>query len=377
MINNWQTALAQRQQAGALRSLSDKDGHFADFVSNDYLGLARADATLPILPDGRGRLNGSTGSRLLAGSSALADAVEQEAAAFFDAPAALAFSSGYMANLGVLSAIATRHDTYYFDHLCHASLKDGMRLSPAAKVSFPHNDVEALAKLLQAHSSGQAVVVAESLYSMDGDYAPLKELVAVCKEHGAQLVVDEAHSTGINGEHGQGYAHQLRLHGDCLLRIATFGKAMGGMGAVVLGPAVLRDYLINFSRPFIYSTAPQPQLYNTMLWAMRAMQHSPQVQQARLCLEANSQYFNDQFAAAQLPFTLVAKDSPIKAVVVGNAAVARQLAEEITAQQLWVKAVLSPTVPAGTERLRIIIHAYNTFEQVDKLIGLMKLFAKV
>ena len=200
---------------------------------------------------------GSGGSRLLAGNYPLIEKLEKSIASFHDAEAGLIFNSGYDANIGLLSCIALKEDTILYDQLIHASLRDGIRLGYAQSFSFEHNNPASL-ELRLKQAAGTVYVVTESLFSMDGDLAPLQEMAALCEQYNAKLIVDEAHATGIVGEHGEGLVQHLQLQSKCFARIHTFGKALGVHGAIVLGSSFLRSYLINFSRPFIYTTALPP-----------------------------------------------------------------------------------------------------------------------
>ncbi|MCL4171189.1 UNVERIFIED_CONTAM: hypothetical protein GTU68_025567, partial [Idotea baltica] len=232
-----QDALDARQAQGLLRQLPTPIGERIDFCSNDYLGFAH---TLRVAAPTSG---GATGSRLISGNSTLAEALEQQIANFHGAEAALLFPSGYAANIGLLPAVAGRGDTIVYDKLIHASLRDGIRLSRAKALSFAHNDLTDLIKKLQ-NPEGQTFVVIESVYSMDGDQAPLTDIVNICQQYDALLIVDEAHGTGVIGKRDQVWA-----------RVHTFGKAIGSHGAAIVGSQLLKSYLLNFARSFIYATA--------------------------------------------------------------------------------------------------------------------------
>ena len=257
--------LATYQQNGLQRQLRSANA-LIDFCSNDYLGFARSvELKLAIQQawaDHSTARNGATGSRLLAGQTLLANDVEVELATFYQTESALIFNSGYDANVGLLACLPRTGDILLTDELIHASMIDGARLSYAARYRFRHNDLDDLeAKLKEACrtlKNGQVFVAVESVYSMDGDVAPLRELVALCEYYGAALVVDEAHATGLYGPNGQGLVVALGLQDRVFARIHTFGKALGVHGAAVVGPAILREYLINFARTFIYTTALPP-----------------------------------------------------------------------------------------------------------------------
>ena len=242
--------LNQRIASNALRKLK-LPGNLIDFCSNDYLGIVKN----RLLKTAATNLaTGSTGSRLLAGNYELIENVEQQIALFHQAENALIFNSGYDANIGLLSCVPQRGDTVLYDYLCHASIRDGIRLSFAQNHSFLHNDTADLEKKLQA-AKGNIFIVTESVFSMDGDVAPLAELVAIAAKYKAHLIVDEAHATGIIGNNGEGLVQQLNLQNNIFARVHTFGKACGCHGAAVLGSNKLKDFLINFARSFVYSTS--------------------------------------------------------------------------------------------------------------------------
>lgn len=347
----------------ALRSLKSNSNGLIDFCSNDYLGIV----TNGLLEKeaAPGLRHGSTGSRLLSGNYALIEETESFIAGFHDCEAALIFNSGYDANTGLLSCVPQKGDTILYDYLCHASIRDGIRLSFAQSFSFRHNDVEDLEKKLRA-ATGQVFIVTESVFSMDGDMAPLQELTDLCRQHGCHLIVDEAHATGIIGDKGEGLAQQLQLHKYCFARVHTFGKALGAHGAVVCGSKLLRDYLVNFARSFVYTTAlPEASVaairtaYNIIAKSVAERAQLRQlVQQFRQGSEQLSPYFH-------LPFS----DTPIQGVVIpGNDAV-KKVAATLQASGFDVRPILYPTVPKNSERLRIVLHSFNRGEEVNRLIS--------
>jgi 8-amino-7-oxononanoate synthase len=349
--------LNERKAADAFRELRLTDG-LVDLCSNDYLGIAR-NGLLEQALEGKHYKHGSTGSRLLSGNHKLAEEAEAYIAAFHAAPAALIFNSGYDANTGLLSCVPQRHDTILYDELCHASIRDGIRLSFAQSFSFLHNDVDDLRKKMQ-HAAGQVFVVTESVFSMDGDVAPLKEMVDICEHYGCHLIVDEAHATGVIGERGAGLVQHLQLQDRCFARVHTFGKAPGCHGAAVVGSTLLRDYLINFSRPFVFTTA-LPEI------SMAAILHSykifPEMQAERMQLSKLISAFKE--ASAHFPSGHVLKsDTPIQGIIIpGNEAVKR-VAKAIQAAGMDVRPILYPTVPKGRERLRIVVHSFNEKEHI-------------
>jgi len=354
--------LDERKAAQAFRTLRLPDGK-TDLCSNDYLGIIHHGLIEKRLAEDPSPLrHGSGGSRLLAGNYELVAQAEQALAIFHDAPSALLFNSGYDANLGLLSCVPQRGDTIVYDALSHASLRDGIRLSFAQSFPFPHNDLEALEKKLQA-ATGNVFVVTESVFSMDGDKAPLEAMVRLCQQHQAHLIVDEAHATGVVGEQGEGLVQQLGLQQSCFARIHTFGKAVGCHGAVVLGSETLRDYLINFSRAFIYTTA----LPESSVAAIQAAYSLfPAMKAEREHLRQLVQYFQQ----APIAYQKLVSATPIQVVIIPGNDQVKAMASRLQSAMLDVRPILYPTVPRGSERLRIVLHAFNTLEEVQKLVQL-------
>lgn len=350
-------ALRQRQEAGLKRDLPPPIADRVDFCSNDYLGFAQTLPPVPVLEAG------ATGSRLISGNSTLAEEVEKQIADFHGAEAALLFPSGYSANIGLLPAVVGRKDTVIYDKLLHASLRDGIKLTQARALGFAHNDVLDLAKKLMS-AQGEKWVIVESVYSMDGDEAPLPEIVEVCQEHGAHLIVDEAHGTGVIGPKGEGSVRALGLETQVWARVHTFGKAVGSHGAAVLGSALLKEYLINFARSFIYTTALPPMSLAHIKTAYERMQGTTIVAE----LQERIQYFRQQ-CPALVHQRLIPSHTPIQAVLCpGNLAV-QALAAHLQDQKIAVLPIRYPTVPQGEERLRICLHTFNTNDQIDQLLA--------
>ena len=358
--------LEERRGQQSFRELQ-LPGDKVDFCSNDYLGLARnADvrAYIHTLMEERHPAHGSTGSRLLAGNYEWIMSVEKDLADFHHAEAGLLYNSGYDANLGVFSCIGRKGDTIIYDQLIHASIRDGVRLSAAQSFSFLHNDLADLEKKLK-NAAGNIFVAVESVYSMDGDMAPLREVSALCGQYGAHLVVDEAHATGVIGDAGEGLVQQLQLEDKCLARIHTFGKAVGCHGAVVLGPGILRDYLVNFSRSFIYTTALPPASLAAIEAGYAAF---PYMREARRQLSA----LVTQFRSALTRTELLPGATPIQAVLTRGNDNTRKIAAGLQEAGLDVRPILHPTVPKGAERLRIVLHSFNTPEEVDRLVKVLQ-----
>lgn len=362
-------ALTKREDCGTRRALTPPVTGLVDFSSNDYLGLSRHPAVQAA--QRVAAQAGSTGSRLLTGDSAAAQALESQLAHFHRAEAALLFNSGYTANLGFFATIPQRGDTILYDADSHASVKEGIHASKATAWSFCHHDLADLERKL-TRATGAVFVAVESLYSMGGDMAPLAELAALCQNRGLHLVVDEAHSNGIYGPRGEGLVVELGLESAVFARILTFGKALGSQGAAIVGPAVLRDYLVNFCRAFIYTTALPPL---TIAGLTAAYDLLPTLAAERAELSHLSDYLKTQLRS--LPGLRVPADShvihPVFFTHRPGPGQVRTLAVAIQAAGFDGRAIVAPTVPAGTERLRLIVHAFNTEAQIE---GLAKALAQ-
>jgi 8-amino-7-oxononanoate synthase len=353
--------LKERSAVYALRSLRT-GGRSADYYSNDYLGIVKHGLIEEILQGSR-FAHGSTGSRLLAGNYKLIEETENEIALFHDAPAALIFNSGYDANFGLLACIAQRGDLVLYDKLSHASIRDGIRQSFADSFSFAHNDLYELEKKLQNRSATEGkncFVVTESVFSMDGDMAPLAELADVCEKYGANLIVDEAHATGVIGENGEGAVQLLGIQHRCFARMHTFGKALGCHGAVILGSQLLRDFLINFCRPFIYSTAIPP---SSVVAIRTAYKIFPSKEYDRTQLKKLISLFDRK--------GFKKSNTPIQCFVLPGNENVKKVAAQLLENNLDVRPILYPTVPLGEERLRIALHSFNTIEETKRLIDLL------
>jgi 8-amino-7-oxononanoate synthase len=358
--------LQKRREEGAFRTLTHREG-LVDFASNDYLGMARNKALAEVIHQATQQVPlGATGSRLLTGNSTELEALEDTLSEFFQVPAALLFNSGYDANLAVLSSIPQKGDTILYDALAHACIKDGARLSAAQRFSFRHNDLEDLVRK-GAKATGQCFVVVESIYSMDGDAAPLQALVELCTENGWWLVVDEAHSTGVYGAYGEGSCVEAGVADHVFARVHTFGKALGQHGAAVVGSQLLRDYLVNFARPFIYTTALPPHSVVAIGQALAFLKAgSPD----RTSLFDNIRLFRALTQA--LPFQVLDSQSPIQGVVVPGNASCRAVSDGLVHAGYDVRPILSPTVKAGSERLRICLHAFNSPAEITGLVEELK-----
>jgi 8-amino-7-oxononanoate synthase len=351
--------LNERKAANALRQLRPTST-LTDFTSNDYLGIVKNN--LVKLPAHQYK-TGSTGSRLLAGNYELVEETEKKIAAFHQSASALIFNSGYDANVGVLSCVPQKGDTILYDKLSHASLRDGIGLSFANSFSFAHNDLTDLEKHLKK-AAGNIFIVTESVFSMDGDVCPLTALVALAEKYKAHVIIDEAHATGVIGEKGEGLVQQLQLQDKIFCRIHTFGKAVGCHGAVVLGSVDLRNYLINFARSFVYSTAlPE----HDVAVISTAYDLFPAMKNERKHLDSLIKIFNQ----TTIRYQKVSSATPIQAIIIpGNEAV-KSTAKALQEKGFDVRPILYPTVPLNAERLRIVLHAFNTKEQLQQLLMLV------
>ena len=363
--------LNRRIETNALRQLGT-DNNRIDFASNDYLGFSQSktlfDEVHELLVLKNLSFNGATGSRLLTGNHSLYTETENQIAAFHQAEAALLFNSGYDANVGFFSAVPQKGDCILYDELIHASIRDGIQLSNAVAYKFKHNDLEDLERLLlklNTQTTTPVYVVTESVFSMDGDTPPLAELAAMCKQFNAYLVVDEAHALGVFGNHGAGLVQLLDLQSLIFARIITFGKGLGCHGAVVLGSTELQSYLVNFARSLIYTTGLPPHSVATIKVAYK---HLTENKEARQHLRSNINTFNQQKQLVGLKPLFVRSKSAIQcAVIPGNEKV-KQMAQQLQNEGFNVKAILSPTVPEGQERLRICLHSYNSESEITGLL---------
>jgi|SRR5579871_1441417 len=348
----------ERKAQNAFRQLRLPEGKI-DFCSNDYLGIVKNDLIGRRSSDVGHRL-GSTGSRLLSGNYLLIEETEKQIAIFHEAEAGLIFNSGYDANVGLLSCVPQRGDTILYDYLSHASIRDGIRLSFANSFSFAHNDLYDLEKKLVV-AKGNIFVVTESVFSMDGDFAPLYEIIFLCEKYHAYLIIDEAHATGVIGEKGAGLVQQLNLQQKCFARVHTFGKAVGCHGAIVLGSEKLRDYLINFSRAFIYTTSlPEA--------SVAAIQEAYRIFPG-LDFERNHlQQLIVQFQNSEIAFEKFKSTTPIQVVIIPGNEEVKRIAHQLQENNFDVRPIVYPTVPKGSERLRIVLHSFNISEEIGLLI---------
>ncbi len=371
--------LQLREQNKALRTLPDAT-NLVDFSSNDYLGFAQSesifDQTHQYLLDNNIKINGATGSRLISGNHNLYSITEDYIAQFHQSESALIFNSGYDANVGFFSSVPQRNDIILYDELCHASIRDGIQMSKAKSYKFNHNDFEHLEKLIQKHTTDNRqpttiYIVTESVFSMDGDSPNLEQLVQLSEKYNCFLVIDEAHALGVFGEHGQGSVQYCNVQDHIFARIVTFGKGLGCHGAAIVGATELKNYLVNFARSFIYTTGLSPHSVATILIAYHHLQSE---KEAIHQLKANIQFFNQQKIQLGLQPLFVYSKSAIQcAIIPGNEKV-KTIATQLQQHGFDVKAILSPTVPEGQERLRICLHSYNSEQEMSKLLNVLTTF---
>ena len=342
--------LSDRRENDTLRELKRHDS-LIDFSSNDYLGFAQKKWS-------SNSNSASTGSRLLSGNSELHESVEKLIAQFHKTQSAILFNSGYMANLGLLSCLPQKEDTVIYDQLCHASIRDGLTLGTARNYSFKHNDVSDLEQKIK-RARGTVYVIVESIYSMDGDAAPLDNISQCCKKHKAKLIVDEAHALGVFGSIGDGLAKDQ----DCIARIYTYGKALGGHGAAVVGSKILIDFLINFSRPLIYTTALPPHSIKRIQWGYESLKSNKE----RSELQQRIHLFKQHCKHPRLLNSL----SAIQCIVIGGNKKTKQFASALQQHQFDVRPILHPTVAKGSERIRICLHAFNKEKDILRLCKLI------
>ncbi len=368
-------ALALRESEGSLRSLRPSPVGI-DLCSNDYLGLSSGDDFLLGFVEwweSSSHRMGATGSRLVSGNFDALEELESFLAHVLHADRALLFASGFEANSALLGALGGRNDIIFYDEQVHASMREGVRLSVARAHSFRHNDPEHLQQLImRAHekSQGEVYVAVESVYSMDGDVAPLAALTELCTRLGAHLIVDEAHATGLYGEQGTGLVQQLQLEEAVFARVHTFGKALGFRGACVVGSEVLRSYLVNFARAFIYSTGPD--LFT--VWATRrAFEVMLRAGDARVALWRLVEFFGEARKHYEA-LTALEVTSPIQGVILPGNSTVLAAEKSLEAAGFGVRAMRSPTVPRGRERLRICLHSFNTFDQVSSVLQELNTF---
>jgi 8-amino-7-oxononanoate synthase len=363
-----QAKLQGRKENNNLRKLPvTADG--IDFSSNDYLGFAASETifqkTHQLLINRKLIQNGATGSRLLSGNHELYQEVEAQLCTFHNSEAALLFNSGYDANIGFFSSVPQRGDIIFYDEFIHASIRDGVGMSLAKSYKFKHNDLEDLQEKIQKaiHSKTadqEIYVVTESVFSMDGDTPDLPQLTQICKHHNCFLIIDEAHALGVFGENGQGLLHELQLENEVFARIYTFGKALGCHGAAILGSEMLKNYLVNFSRSFIYTTGLSPHAVANIKVAYEELQETNAIEKLKKIIQTFQEVTKD--------LNFITGNAAIHCCILPGNDNVKNIANTLQESGFQVKSILSPTVPKGKERLRFCLHSYNTEAELKAVI---------
>ncbi len=400
LLSRLEKQLLTRKTAGNLRILRPKTQNMIDFCSNDYLGLSRSKILQKNIENEVSKIEnyelGATGSRLVSGTHPYMCALEAYLADLFRGESCLLFNSGYSANSALIATISQKNDILICDDLAHASLREGTRLSFAKNYYFKHNDLEDLARKLSlsnenssenSEKTGEKFVIIESVYSMDGDFGDISGISAVCKQFDAHLIIDEAHSTGIFGENGNGlfcekFSENKVVENEVFARIYTFGKAIGTHGACIVGSKILTDYLVNFARGFIYTTAPTLHSLANVRCAFEMIKDNPNLQEKLL---ENITFFRNTFQEifnqndtnnADFSKNIILKESftPIQILQIGGNERTKALATNLQNKNFDVRPILAPTVKEGEEILRICLHTFNTKEEILGLINEIKDF---
>jgi 8-amino-7-oxononanoate synthase len=376
MLASMQAELDERAASGLLRkrrlletaqtaNITVDGEQVLSFCSNDYLGLANHPKLIAAMQDGATKSGvGSGASHLITGHHQYHQQLEEALAVFVQLPAALLFSTGYMANLGVVGALAGRGDEIFADKLNHASLNDAAVLSRAELHRYPHNDLVALEGMLKASKAPRKLVMADAVFSMDGDLAPVPELLALCEQYNAWLLLDDAHGFGVLGEQGRGALSHFNVSSPRIIYMATLGKAAGVFGAFIAGDAVLIEYLLQQARTYIYTTASPPALSATVMAALEIIEQDDarraHLKQLIDYLKSNLHLKNWRLAKSQ---------TAIQPLIIGSNEAALGLSEYLLTLGILVPAIRPPTVPKGSARLRISLSAAHTLEDVERLIN--------
>jgi len=391
--NNLRFKLNQRIENNALRKLN-KQTSLIDFTSNDYLGFSKSETIFEgahqYLLDNNIKKNGSTGSRLLTGNHNVYNEVETTLCKFHKSEAALIFNSGYDANIGFFSSVPQRGDIIIYDELIHASIRDGIIMSNAKSYKFKHNNLKELESLIVRHSelvskTHQDIsiyIITESVFSMDGDSPDLVVMSQITRKHNTYLIIDEAHAVGVLGENGVGLVQELGLQKDIFARLITFGKALGCHGAAILGSEKLKQYLLNFARSFIYTTALPPHSLATIKMSYKQLASSSAVENSSR-LHKNIQYFKSEIERLQISISplgemskgqwgFIKSNSAIHCCIVSGNQKLKSIAQKLQNKGFDVKPILSPTVIAGQERLRFCLHSFNTKKEISNVLHILK-----
>ncbi len=378
-----QSALDERAAQGLLRRRSTAqspqaphiivDGQsLLSFCSNDYLGLANHPQLIAALQQGAQQYGAGAGAaHLVSGHTRPHERLEHALADFAGKPAALLFSTGYMANLGVVQALVGKADTVFADKLNHASLNDAMQLSRANVRRYRHNDMAQLGLLLEQTSGGRKLIITDAVFSMDGDLAALPEILKLCERHDAWLLVDDAHGFGVLGEHGRGSLAHSGIASSRIIYMATLGKAAGVFGAFVAADRVVVETLLNHARSYIYTTATPPALAEALLASLQLIEHGDG-------LRAHLRRLIAQLRGGlrDLRWPLMPSDTAIQPLLTGDNRATLDLSRQLRERGIWVAAIRPPTVAQGTARLRITLSAAHDAADVERLIGTLHELAR-
>lgn len=376
MLAALQKELEQRKANGLLRQRRLLDSPQAEhivanqkpylsFCSNDYLGLANRPELIAAMQKAAGDSGvGSGASNLITGHHRYHDSLEKQLAKFVDLPAALLFSTGYMANIGVIGALMGRGDAVFADKLNHACLNDGAYFSYADFHRYPHNDVAALEKVLQASQAKHKLIAADAVFSMDGDIAPIPEYLALCEKYDAYLYLDDAHGFGVLGEHGQGSLNHFNIKSPRIIVMATLGKAAGVAGAFVAGEQVVIDYLIQKAKSYVYSTPAPPALSATLSASVQLIEQGDDL---RANLKALIAYLKANLKLKK--WKLLESDTAIQPLIIGGNEESLAVSEYLQTHGILVPGIRPPTVPTGTARLRISLSAAHSLDDVKQLVA--------
>ncbi|QMU66036.1 MAG: aminotransferase class I/II-fold pyridoxal phosphate-dependent enzyme [Flavobacteriaceae bacterium] len=381
--------LEKRTGKNAMRTLQTRT-HLIDFSSNDYLGIAAStvifDRVYQYLLYHNIKANGATGSRLLSGNHRTYVILEKTICEFHASESATVYNSGYNANIGFFSAVPQRGDIILYDEFIHASIRDGIKISNAESYKFRHNDLKDLDKILKYHmTSANAIaadkskyrqeifVVTEAVFSMDGDTPDFIKMIALVKKNNAFLVVDEAHAVGVFGRQGQGICQDIGMEKDVFARIITFGKALGCHGAAILGNEKLKQYLVNFSRSFIYTTALPPHTIATVYEAYHYLKNADG-DKKRQALKERITFFKKEIIRLQLQHVFITSNSTIQSCIIPGNQKVKNIAQKLQKEGFDVRPILSPTISENEERLRFCLHSYNSKEEIRNVLELLAIF---
>ncbi len=371
---NLSQLLEDRKSKDNFRELH-KHNFKVDFLSNDYLGYAQNNSIheqyLSIIKEHKIDKLGSTGSRLLSGNHSLFDTVEQKAKDIFDAEAALFFNSGYNSNIGLLSAVLKSKDVVFYDELCHASIRDGLQMVNAKSYKFKHCDFKDLKHKIKSQvkrlQPQNIFIVTESVFSMDGDMSDISNLIEISKQHKAHLIIDEAHAVGVCGHNFKGLTQNMG--NQIFARILTCGKSLGSHGAFILGSEELKSFLINFCKPFIYTTAASPHQVSSVLASLHYFENENKEKTALQTVISN---FTKEIKKHELESQFIPSQTAIQSYLISGNTKAKNLAKTLQQEGFGVKAILHPTVPKGKERIRICLHSFNTKTEIISFIKSLK-----